>query len=393
MMKPREGVPGRRIAMLDAARGMAVLGILLLNITAFALPKAAYINPNYLGSVTPADAWVWSLLSVVAQAKFLSMFALLFGAGLQLLLSRGSGWIAIRLGWLAFFGVIHGLFFWDGDILLAYGIVGLLFWRFIRDASATANLLKTGMVLYLFGIAMLLLLAIFSGPEPGALWQPGAAALQYEHYWKLRGGLEAWRNRLDLLSANLLALLVQYGWQLAGNMLMGAALMRSGWLAGHFTEQHYRRYAAWLIPIGLLLQLPFVMLQWQLHWAYRWCGFLLQIPNELAAPVQAIGYLALWYGCWSTLCRWRVGPALASIGRMALSNYLLQTLICSLLFYSWRGYEQFDRLQLLAMVPAIWLVNLLFSLLWLRHFTQGPMEWLWRKLIAVTVAKGAKRFI
>ena len=86
------------------------------------------------------------------------------------------------------------------------------------------------------------------------------------------------------------------------------------------------------------------------------------------------------WGFWPKLCRCRLVGAIAGVGRMALRNYLLQTLICTTLFYHLGLFMKFDRLQLLAFVPAVWAVNLLFSQFWLRHFRQGPVEWLWRQL-------------
>lgn len=380
-----------RIATLDCVRGIAILGILLLNISAFGLPKAAYLNPAYAGLPALRDAWTWALLDLLAQAKFLAMFALLFGAGLQLLLHRGKGWMRARLSWLVLFGLGHAIFLWDGDILLAYGLIGLVCWRMIREAKDTFTLLKTGVVLYLIGVAVLLLLGVISHPEPGSFWQPGPAVLQYEQFWKLQGGMEAWRNRVDLLSSSLLAIGAQYGWELAGMMLFGAGLMRSGWLRGHFSPGYYRRQAAWLIPLALMIQLPAVALQWHMQWDYRWSGFLLQVPRELGAPLQAMGYLALCYGFWPQLARLPVGRWLTQVGRMALSNYLLQTLVCTTLFYRFGWYQQFDRLQLLALVPLVWVINLVFSTLWLRYFTQGPMEWLWRKLTALGAGNNDRR--
>jgi len=110
-----------RNVTLDFIRGVAVLGILLLNITAFGLPKAAYLNPAWYGAITQSDAWTWAFLDVFAQVKFLTLFALLFGAGLQMLLPRGSRWIQSRLFLLMLLGLAHGLLLWEGDILLAYG--------------------------------------------------------------------------------------------------------------------------------------------------------------------------------------------------------------------------------------------------------------------------------
>ena len=369
-----------RNVTLDFVRGVAILGILLLNISAFGLPKAAYLNPAWSGSASLSDAWTWALLDLLAQVKFLTLFALLFGAGLQLLLPRGKRWIQSRLTLLALLGFIHGLFFWDGDILLAYALVGLVSWRMVREAHHVKSLFNTGVVLYLIGIAVLVLLGVISGTAANRSWVPDAANLQYEQYWKLHGGMEAVSNRADMLSDNLLALGAQYGWQLAGMMLMGAALMRSGWLKGQFSLRHYRRTGALLVAAGMAVNLPAIFAQWYLAWDYRWCAFLLQAPRELSAPLQAIGYAALAWGYWPQLCRFRLVGAIACVGRMALTNYLLQTLICTTLFYHLGLFMRFDRLQLLAFVPPIWAVNLLVSSLWLRRFRQGPVEWLWRQL-------------
>ncbi|EMR2275579.1 TPA: DUF418 domain-containing protein YeiB [Klebsiella pneumoniae] len=369
-----------RNVTLDFVRGVAILGILLLNISAFGLPKAAYLNPAWSGSASLSDAWTWALLDLLAQVKFLTLFSLLFGAGLQLLLPRGKRWIQSRLTLLALLGFIHGLFFWDGDILLAYALVGLVSWRMVREAHHVKSLFNTGVVLYLTGIAVLVLLGLISGTAANRSWAPDAANLQYEQYWKLHGGMEAVSNRADMLSDNLLALGAQYGWQLAGMMLMGAALMRSGWLKGQFSLRHYRRTGALLVAAGMAVNLPAIFAQWYLAWDYRWCAFLLQAPRELSAPLQAIGYAALAWGYWPQLCRFRLVGAIACVGRMALTNYLLQTLICTTLFYHLGLFMRFDRLQLLAFVPPIWAVNLLVSSLWLRRFRQGPVEWLWRQL-------------
>ena len=369
-----------RNVTLDFVRGVAILGILLLNISAFGLPKAAYLNPAWSGSASLSDAWTWALLDLLAQVKFLTLFALLFGAGLQLLLPRGKRWIQSRLTLLALLGFIHGLFFWDGDILLAYALVGLVSWRMVREAHHVKSLFNTGVVLYLTGIAVLVLFGLISGTAANRSWAPDAANLQYEQYWKLHGGMEAVSNRADMLSDNLLALGAQYGWQLAGMMLMGAALMRSGWLKGQFSLRHYRRTGALLVAAGMAVNLPAIFAQWYLAWDYRWCAFLLQAPRELSAPLQAIGYAALAWGYWPQLCRFRLVGAIACVGRMALTNYLLQTLICTTLFYHLGLFMRFDRLQLLAFVPPIWAVNLLVSSLWLRRFRQGPVEWLWRQL-------------
>ena len=163
-------------------------------------------------------------------------------------------------------------------------------------------------------------------------------------------------------------------------MMTGAGLMRSGWLKGEFRESHYRKVAAALLPLSLLIQIPAIYMQWKTGWDYRWSGFLLQVPREIGSLMQAVSYLALYYGFWSVISGWRITHWISQVGRMALSNYLLQTLICTTFFNVFGFFMHFDRLQLVALVPLVWACNLLVTLLWLRHFRQGPVEWLWRKL-------------
>ncbi|WP_312837106.1 DUF418 domain-containing protein YeiB [Pantoea sp.] len=370
----------QRYLALDFIRGLAVLGILLLNIVGFGLPSAAYLNPAWQGGVSDADAWTWAVMDGLAQLKFLTLFALLFGAGLQLQLPRGSRWLTSRLTWLTLLGFIHGVFFWEGDILLDYGIIGLIVWRMIREVPSTRTLFQTGVLLYLVGCGVLLIFGLISNPTPGDSWLPGAAALEYERFWKLAGGWEAIHNRLDHLSTGLMALASQYGWQLAGLMMMGAALMRSGWLKGEYAPQHYRRVGALLLAAGWAIAVPGIAAQWRLGWEFRWSGFFLQAPRDLASPLLSLGYAALCFAWWPQISRWRISAAIQCVGRMALSNYLLQTLICTTLFYRFHLYMHFDRLTLLAFVPLVWLINLLFSVIWLRYFPQGPLEWIWRYL-------------
>jgi uncharacterized protein len=379
----------QRQITLDFIRGLAILGILLLNINGFGLPSAAYLNPAWQGVPSFGDALSWALLDLLAQSKFLTLFALLFGAGLQMLLPRGKRWIQARLTWLVIIGFIHAVMLWEGDILLAYGIVGLIAWRMIREVPSTRSLFNTGIMLYLVGVGVLLLFGLISSPTPTHTWLPGAAEIQYEAAWKVGGGLEAMRNRLDHLSSMLLALGAQYGWQLAGLMMIGASLMRNGWLRGAWSRRHYRRTAAILLPLGWLIQLPATWLQWHLEWSYHWTAFYLQMPRDLAAPFTSLGYAALCFGFWPQLAQLKITQAICCVGRMALTNYLLQTLLCTTLFYHLGLFQHFSRSQLLLLVAPVWLVNLLLSTLWLRYFRQGPLEWLWRRLTLLATGSAA----
>lgn len=376
--------PSPRIVALDFIRGVAILGILLLNISGFGLPSAAYLNPAWRGDISLADAWCWAILDLLAQAKFLSLFALLFGAGLWLLAGRGKAWLQARLSLLVGIGLLHGLLLWNGDILLAYGLIGLFCWRAICNSRDPAQLLRTGLLLYGIGLLALLFLGLMAHGE-GRGWVPDAAQLQYEQYWKLRGGWEAISNRWSMLQDNLLALAVQYGWQLAGLMLIGGALMQNGWLRGAWPTADYRRIGWRLVFLGMALNLPGIIGQWALHWEYRWCAMLLQLPREISAPLQALGYASLIFGYWPRLAGKWLTKSVTNVGRMALSSYLLQTLLACGLFY-WAGlFMQFSRWQLLLWVIPVWGINLLFAAAWLRYFRQGPVEWGWRRLTMLWV--------
>ncbi len=153
-------------------------------------------------------------------------------------------------------------------------------------------------------------------------------------------------------------------------MLMGAALMRSGWLKGRSSLRHYRRTGALLVAAGMAVNLPAISP------SGIWPGLsLVRVFTAGAAQTQrpAAGYrlCRAGLGYWPQLCRFRLVGAIACVGRMALTNYLLQTLTATTPFYHLGLFMRFDRLQLLAFVPPIWAVNLLVSSLWLRRFRQG----------------------
>ncbi|WP_159567462.1 DUF418 domain-containing protein YeiB [Budvicia diplopodorum] len=389
-MQPRlaESAPGteplngcsRRISLLDSVRGLSLLGILLLNISGFGLPSAAYLNPAYAGPPPLIDGVVWTLLDVFAQGVFLSMFAILFGGALRLLQSRGRSWNVQRLFWLGVLGVIHSVLLWDGDILLSYSIAGLAAVILIHGASSGENLMRTGGLLYLIGLGVLVWLGSLSSAQTNSGWVPSFSELQAEAGWKLVGGMAAWSVRFDTMLMSQMSMIIQYGWELVGSMLIGSALMRSGWLKGQGEPQAYRRQGWMLFGASLAIGVPVVGLNWWTGWDYTWGSYYLQAPKDLSASLQGLGYIALWYGYGCRIQSSRIAGYLAKVGRMTLSNYLLQTLICTTLFYRLGWYQQLDRLSLLALVPVIWCVNILFSVVWLRRFNSGPVEWLWRRL-------------
>lgn len=370
-------IPSSRIEQLDTVRGMAILGIFLLNIFGFALPLAAYLNPYYTASTPPSEAFIWIVFNLFFQGKVLAIFSILFGATLALLQPRTLKWNHRRLSILALFGVIHGIGLWDGDILLAYALTGLVT-TYLLNQYDDGALLKIAISIYLIGLLILLILGW--GVDPQGFWQTSDEQIYFEYSAKTVGGIEGVIYRMKEIQAMLQMLFIQYGWQLIALMIIGALLIRNGWLRGQFSALHYRRMALVFIIPSLIIQVVALYGQSQFGWSYFSTSILGYIINELVIPFQSLGYIALVYGFWGCIRHAVVVSWLQNIGRMALSNYILQTLICTTIFYHLGYFAQFTRFELLAFIPPVWLANILFSYYWLRFFNQGPLEWAWRKL-------------
>ncbi|CDL85858.1 DUF418 domain-containing protein YeiB [Xenorhabdus cabanillasii] len=370
-------VAGHRIVALDSVRGFAILGILLLNISSFALPYAAYMNLFYKEDVLFSDVLTWSALSTFAQGKFLFILTLLFGASLELLRQREHNWNLCRLLILSVIGLLHGILLWDGDILLSYGLAGIFALHLINTRH---NLFGQGVVFYLFGLMMFYLLGLFPVEENSTFWRPLEQDIFHEVYWKTHGGLLAIEHRMRQVSGAMIVTAVQYGWQMVGTMLCGAMLVRNGWLKGAYSSYHYRRMALWLFVVGLVIHAVALLVQYLYPYSYFTALTVRHTIAELATPFLALAYVALIYGFWPVISRCRVIFWFQQVGRMPLTCYLMQTLICTVLFYHWELFNQFTRLELLIFVPFVWGGNIGFACWWLKYHQKGPIETLWRGL-------------
>lgn len=365
-----------RIDVLDMVRGLAILGIFILNISGFALPSAAYLNPLYTPAASATDIATWAVLSVLVQGKFLGMFALLFGATLMMLSRYSQPWNMARLLVLGVIGLLHTALLWSGDILLMYSLTGVAACWIIHNVSSRWWL-KLVPVLILTGLFLLFFLLSEDGELKLLYWQPSQEMLDYEVLIANTGGIAGMLDRISTISGMLMMMVVQYGWQLLAMMLLGATLMKNGWLKGAFPLSHYRRLAAWLLLPSLLLQAVVMWLEYLNGWSVFWMGTVGYPLADILQPVQTTGLIALFYGLRPQLKP--VAACLQRVGRTALSSYLLQS-VCGVILFEYLGYfNRFDRLTLLAFVPLMWLINILFSTLWLRYFSQGPVEWLWRQ--------------
>jgi uncharacterized protein len=381
LIRPRSD----RYVCIDLLRGVAVLGILLMNIQSFGLPMMAYFDrPSWTDGMTVDEA-IQLAVTVLVSAKFISLFAILFGAGL-VLQSERPGRTAIhyrRMGVLFGIGLIHGLVFWYGDVLTSYALIGMLAFLF-RGLS----------IRWLIGIALSGVgLSIGAMAASGGLLHllPDADFVEFqaslatdEMTWAeeiaaYRGGwLDQMSERGPAVAYVLGSSLLLYGPQLLGLMALGMAMVKSGFLTGGWSDRAYLLVAGAGVSIGVIVAM--IELVWivQTPGQYVVHQFFAMSLSLVSAPIQASGYAALIL--WVSR-RW-APAAVVALGRCSLSGYLLSTLLCTTFFYGHGlGYFAYLSLsQLMLVVVGVWVILLVAARLWLGRFRTGPMEWLWRRL-------------
>lgn len=384
---------GERYEGLDVVRGCAVLGILILNIQSFAMPFAAYFNPTGRGEPSALDLAIWSVNYLLADSKFMTMFSLLFGAGVFLMTSRladRGGRQALthyrRMGWLLVFGLMHAYLLWYGDILVLYAVCGLLIYPARRLEARTQFIVGLALV------AVASLLAIGGGmsvaSNPDALrtfmqfWQPDAERLARETAAFQGGWLAQMPMRVQYSwEMHTLNLWVWGIWRAGGLMLMGMALLRWGVLTGERSPGFYTRLAAACLAIGLPLIAWGIARNNAAGWPLS-AFFTGAQWNYWGSILVSLGWISLVLRVWQSGAARGLVRRLAAVGRMAFTCYILETLIATTLFYG-HGFGLFgrvDRLGQMAVVFAVWAVLLVVAPAWLARFRYGPLEWLWRTL-------------
>jgi uncharacterized protein len=385
-----------RILALDALRGLAVIGIVGMNVHAFALPAPAYYNPAAYGGEGAADVRVWLASFVFIEDKFRTLFAMLFGAGCLILLERGearAGWPAWRAHYarmtvLFVIGLAHATLLASNDVLRAYALAGLAV-PLLAGLSARALLAvalglvtaHVGLGLVVFGSAMI----DFHSARPGSdamLWaernfgaDPAALAMLLEQG---REGLGERVLRRGLgIPAQLRTLVAALPLNLAA-IALGMGLWKAGMLKGEWRTFRLQRLAG----VSALASLPalLVLAGWLVAQGFP-AALVGPVALVLSAPFDtllAVGYAALamaFFGRENALTR-----ALAAVGRLSLTNYLMTSVILAALFASWGLglFGEVTRAQAFALGLVPVAAMLLWSPPWVAHLGQGPFERLWR---------------
>ena len=406
---------GERIEAIDVVRGVAVLGILVMNILAFGLPFRAYSDPTADGAVEGMGFAAYLGVELFAEGAFRALFSMLFGAGVVILATgpraKSAAVYYRRQLLLLCFGLIDSfVLLWTGDILVLYALVGLVLYP-LRNWQPKALFTAAGIVfayLALFYGAMFALLTTL--PEQAAAIEARIAADEtvtaeeqtvVAEWAELRGQVAPPREgsaneRMKFegaypqaFKANAQEVLELYAvyplflfWDAFACMVLGMALYKTGVLKGERSMAFYGRLAVFGLVVGLAVNAFEVWTKTSSGFQKPWVSNIPSVTEDLGRVALALGYLALVAVVCSKGALAAARSALAAVGRMALSNYILQSLVGLLLFHGFAFglWNELTRPQLYLVVLAEWAAMIAFSVYWLRRHRFGPLEWLWRSL-------------
>lgn len=376
-----EALPVRsseRIAALDVLRGFALWGVFLVN---FAYTQ----GPS---SVTPGERfyalelWASVLLSGLFETKFVTLFSLLFGMGLVLQMGRGKDRgvpmtrrYLRRLGLLCATGLVHGCLLFEGDILFVYSLAGFVL--LACHAMPLRRLLLLGLSFLAIGLVLSLFWSAYGtsglGPDPDS-----AQAMTEGPLW-----FTLLHRAKSFAFVQVVFLLSSFDWRVLAMFFFGALLMRSKALDAE-QRSLQGRVACWGVGLGVLLE---SYAQWVMSAGWSAPVGLASPSTPLSTLAHEFGSLGLGFGlgasvvwCVNTgrcprLCAW-----LGALGRMALSHYLLQSVLMNvvLVWFGFGLWGELSRLQGMGLVCVLFWLQLVLSVLWSRCFAYGPAEWLWR---------------
>ena len=384
--------PAQRIELLDILRGAALFGILASNMRGFDSPMAAYIDHSLMWRGT-ADRIAQGGIDLLITGKFLTLFAFLFGVGFGMQMDRvaergaSTGFYLRRLAVLLSLGLLHGFLLWWGDILAPYALMGMALYLFRNQSRESISLWAK--ILYIWPLIPMIAAAVFtvSGGQMQGPARPTAAELaRIVQVYSTGTYAQIFREHVQELSFQAFTLFFFYP-RVLGIFLAGLWTWRSGILS-HLEEKQplLRRFRRWGLSIGLGGNAMTVAMQaiWRPDpFRMEPLTVVQNLAGSVAVPAMSLGYASALALLYLNSARWRARlRPFRAVGRMALTNYLAQSVICTTLFNAW-GFGLFGCVGPLAgLIPtiAVYAAQMEASAAWLRRFAFGPMEWLWRVL-------------
>ncbi len=387
-----------RIDALDAARGLAVCGIVLLNVYNFAMPPAAYFNPLAYGDAGAVGLALWSVESILAQDAFRATFAMLFGAGVAILFEHGGphplrAHVA-RMAVLLAIGWAHAVVLNNGDVLRLYALTGLLLPPLLR-------LTQRGLLIAVGVLAAVHCLALgwFAWSWLAYWWDvrqgladPAALAMWDGEFGldpaAIERGLAVGRESLGeriarraLLWQGPLVILLVFLPQTLAAMLLGVWSWRGGLLQGRWERQRANRSAMTLALIALPPMIALCAAAFWSGFAGTVIGTTALVWSQPFAIALGLAYVAALFALWGRQSLTRgIGARLAAAGRLSLSNYIGASIVMAGLFHGWGlgWFGMVDRVEATLVALGVIALILLYSPWWSSHFGTGPFERLWR---------------
>ncbi|MFZ3589146.1 DUF418 domain-containing protein [Bacillus sp. DJP31] len=370
-----------RIHSIDVIRGFAILGIFLVNMSSFHSP-AMYEGSNL--KLTTLDTWVTNFIDIFAQASFYTLFSFLFGFGMVIFLDRakerGQSYKTLfirRLLILFLFGITHAFLIWHGDILVTYSLIGFILLLFYGARAKV--LLTTGLSILLVPAILLSALAIMTSffmPDQEIVPRDEALVAESIQNYKYGSFLEITTQRMnDYFYVNNLENALFLIVSILPLFLLGAYVAKQKWFSEVKTHKKAIR-TMWLI--SLLIGIPSKLLPYFTSKNFGTEYF----QGSIGGPALALFYATSIVLLMDTQIWKRILKPFSFVGKLSLTNYLLQSIICTTLFYSYGFgfYGEVSHVQGLLLTIGIFFIQVFGSYLWLKNFQYGPMEWLWRSL-------------
>jgi len=381
-----------RIHSLDLLRGFAVLGILIMNITNFSHVNVAYMNPMIGAGLEGYNQYFHAFNYIFADTRFMSIFSILFGAGVVLFTtnaeSKGkrAGELHFkRMFWLLLFGFVHAYLIWEGDILVTYAICGCLI--FLLRKKTIRALLIMSIILFIVPITFNLMtyygLSIDELESTFAFFHPSSEQIATEIKIMQGSFLEQMPIRLEnAIEFQTFVFLIETFWRTTSLMLLGMILYRKGVLSADKSISYYNKMMLIGFGIGLIVSLMGLNQSYDSEWSGTYVMSIGANYKIVSGLFMAIGYIGFVMWCFKKGIFKKFQNRLQATGRMAFTNYIGMSIICTLIFngHGLGLYGTLDRLQQFLIVGVIWILILIISPLVLKKYRFGPLERLWRKL-------------